>query len=79
MGSGIPHRSHIHATAKGGRRVPLHEHPRTDDYLRCLAEGAAIADPGDLDYVTECELWRQTMEGTLKCEHSHGRRIWKKT
>ena len=77
MGTGNPHRSGIHARSKE-RRVPLHENDKTDRYLRCLWAGACVVDPGDLDYITECELNRLTIEGVLICETNHDRKQWKK-
>ena len=57
----------------------LHAHERTNGYLNCLAAGAAIVDPGDLDTATEQEFEHRVENGTLMLERSHGRRMWKKT
>jgi hypothetical protein len=78
MGSGRPHRSGIHGATQASRRVPLHPNGRTNDYLRCLSNGAVVADPGDLDPVTRAELARLTHEGSLMCVWRHGRKEWRR-
>jgi hypothetical protein len=61
------------------QRQRLHAHERTNGYLHCLAAGAAIVDPGDLDTATEREFEYRVADGTLICERNHGRRMWKRT
>jgi hypothetical protein len=61
------------------RRERLHPHERTNGYLHCLAAGASVVDPGDLDTPTEQEFENRVADGTLLLERNHGRRVWKRS